>query len=160
MNKEQAAAYIGVSVRTLQRLTGKGKIPVTYERGPKGDEARYSQDDLDQYQQSQRPVALMRPDSGATGDMTDGATQAMTIDATRGAAVMASESFVHAMAQMSAPVRVSEKFLLSLVEAAQLSGLSRGHLREAIEAKKLKGRIIGRGWRVKRADLESYVGKL
>jgi excisionase family DNA binding protein len=160
MNKEQAAAYIGVSVRTLQRLTGKGKIPVTYERGPKGDEARYSQVDLDQYQQSQRPAALMRPDSGATSDMTDGATQAMTIDAPRGAAVMASESFMHAMAQMAAPVRVSEKFLLSLVEAAQLSGLSRGHLREAITEKKLKARIIGRGWKVKRDDLEAYVRKL
>jgi len=160
MNKEQAAAYIGVSVRTLQRLTGKGKIPVTYERGPKGDEARYSQADLDQYQLSQRPVALMRPNSGATSDVTDGATQAMTVGATNGAAVMASESFMHAMAQMAAPVRVSEKFLLSLVEAAQLSGLSRNHLRAAIESKKLKAKIIGRGWRVKKEELQAYVRKL
>jgi excisionase family DNA binding protein len=45
------------------------------------------------------------------------------------------------------------------MEAAQLSGLSRGHLREAIEEKKLKARIIGRGWRVKRADLDAYVAK-
>jgi len=50
--------------------------------------------------------------------------------------------------------------LARLTRAAQLSGLSRGHLREAIEEKKLKARILGRGWRVKRDDLEAYVKKL
>lgn len=57
-------------------------------------------------------------------------------------------------------VGVADKLTLSLVEASQLSGLSRGHLRQAIEAKKLRARIIGRGWRVKREDLEAYVKKL
>ena len=55
---------------------------------------------------------------------------------------------------------VADKLTLSLMEAAQLSGLSRGHLREAIENKKLKARIIGRAWRVKRDDLDAYVRKL
>jgi excisionase family DNA binding protein len=158
MNKEEAANYIGASVRTLQRLTGAGKIPVSYERGHKGDEARYSQSDLDAFLQSQKPAALMRPEVGAG----DGATQAMSLVATHGEAsgAAASAALIEAFAQMSAPVRVSEKFTLSLIEAAQLSGLSRGHLRQAIEAKKLKARIIGRGWRVKREDLEAYIKKL
>jgi excisionase family DNA binding protein len=60
----------------------------------------------------------------------------------------------------AASLSVADKLTLSLVEASQLSGLSRGHLREAIEAKKLKARIIGRGWRVKRDDLDLYVKKL
>jgi excisionase family DNA binding protein len=55
---------------------------------------------------------------------------------------------------------LAHKLTLSLVEAAQLSGLSRGHLRFAIAEKKLKARIIGRGWRVKREDLEAYIKKL
>jgi excisionase family DNA binding protein len=160
MNKEEAANYIGASVRTLQRLTGAGKVPVTYERGHKGDEARYSQSDLDAYLQSQKPVALMRPDTAATNGAAD-TTQAMSLVTTGGAASgMAGAALIEAFAQMSAPVRVSEKFTLSLVEAAQLSGLSRGHLRLAIAEKKLKARIIGRGWRVKREDLESYIKKL
>jgi excisionase family DNA binding protein len=162
MNKEQAANYIGASVRTLQRLTGAGKIPVSYERGHKGDEARYSQSDLDAYLQSQKPVALMRPDTAATSGTTDATTQAMSLVTTGGAAsgMATGAALIEAFAQMSAPVRVSEKFTLSLVEAAQLSGLSRGHLRLAIEEKKLKARIIGRGWRVKREDLEAYIKKL
>ena len=55
---------------------------------------------------------------------------------------------------------ITDKLTLSLIKASQLSGLSRGHLRQAIEAKKLKARIIGKGWRVKRSDLDAYVQKL
>jgi excisionase family DNA binding protein len=41
--------------------------------------------------------------------------------------------------------------------AAQLSGLSHNHLREAIREGKLKGRIIGRGFKVKRSALDAQV---
>jgi excisionase family DNA binding protein len=61
---------------------------------------------------------------------------------------------------VNSPVPVADKLTLSLIEASQLSGLSRKHLRQAIEDKKLKARIIGRGWRVKRDDLYAYVKKL
>ena len=54
----------------------------------------------------------------------------------------------------------AQKLLLSLPEAAALSGLSRNHLRQAIKEENLKSRKIGRGWRIKRADLEAYVRKL
>ena len=61
---------------------------------------------------------------------------------------------------MASPVRLADKLTLTLTEAALLSGLSRSHLREAIEAGELKGRIIGRGFKVKRADLDAYMRKL
>jgi len=61
---------------------------------------------------------------------------------------------------MASPVRLTDKLTLTLTEATLLSGLSRGYLRQAIHAGKLKARIIGKGWRVKRADLDSYVKKL
>ncbi|MDQ3254530.1 MAG: helix-turn-helix domain-containing protein [Acidobacteriota bacterium] len=48
----------------------------------------------------------------------------------------------------------------TLAEASALTNLSRNHLRQAIEDKKLRARIIGKGWRVKREDLEAYVRKL
>ncbi len=60
----------------------------------------------------------------------------------------------------ASPVRLADKLTLSLTEAALLSGLSRNHLREAIGAGKLKAKIIGRGWKVKRPDLDLYVRKL
>jgi excisionase family DNA binding protein len=50
--------------------------------------------------------------------------------------------------------------LLTLAEARELTGLARGVLREAIDQGKLKAKIIGRAWRVKRADLDTYIHKL
>jgi excisionase family DNA binding protein len=61
---------------------------------------------------------------------------------------------------MASPVRITDKLILSLTEAALLSGLSRGHLLTSIHDDKLKAKIIGRGWRVKRDDLDAYVKKL
>ena len=54
----------------------------------------------------------------------------------------------------------AHKLMLSLSEAAALTGLSRNHLRQVIKGGDLKSRKIGRGWRIKRADLEAYVKKL
>jgi len=55
---------------------------------------------------------------------------------------------------------IAQKIMLTLPETALLTSLSRNHLRQAIEEKKLRARIIGRGWRVKRDDLDAYVRKL
>jgi excisionase family DNA binding protein len=49
--------------------------------------------------------------------------------------------------------------MLTLAEASQLSGLSRGLLLGKIKARKLKAQILGRGWKVKRADLEAFIRK-
>lgn len=167
MNKEQAAHYLGISVRTLQRITKAGKIPVTYERGHKGDEARYSQQDLDRYLQSEKPAALMRPNlqslDGATNGATGDATQAMTLAATRGAGLQAQlSSLLSAMVQAASVTDLAHKLMLSIPEAAQLSGISAEKLRQAAHSGKLKTvKSIGRGLgKVKRADLEAYVKKL
>ena len=55
---------------------------------------------------------------------------------------------------------VAHKLMLTLQEAAALSNLSRNHLRQAIKTGTLKAKKIGRGWRIKRADLDAYVSSL
>jgi excisionase family DNA binding protein len=52
------------------------------------------------------------------------------------------------------------KLMLTLHEAALLSGLSRGFLRSAIRDGRLKGRVLGRGYKVKRADLDDFLRRL
>ena len=54
----------------------------------------------------------------------------------------------------------AQKLLLSLAEAQSYSGLSRANLMEAINAEKLPAQKIGRGWKIKRRDLESYIDGL
>ena len=55
---------------------------------------------------------------------------------------------------------VACKIMLTLPEAASLTNLSRTHLVKAIKEGKLNGKKIGRGWRVKRADLDEYIKEL
>jgi len=156
MRKEEAAQFIGVSVRTLQRLTTKGEIPVTYEDGKKGKEAHYEEADLLDYIQKNKPAAIFRP----------AATSAMTHDATTVAPLVApsdvTRGMVEAFNAMAAPVRLSERLLLSLPEASTLSGVPLAKLRSDAKSGALKTiKSVGRGLgKVRRDDLESYVKKL
>jgi excisionase family DNA binding protein len=62
--------------------------------------------------------------------------------------------------QVAPLAALAHKLMLTLPEAAALSNLSRNHLRQAIKAGTLKAQKIGRGWRIKRADLDAYVAAL
>lgn len=64
------------------------------------------------------------------------------------------------VAEETAITAIAQKLMLNLHEASLLSGLSRAHLREAIRGGRLKAKIIGRGWRIKRADLDIYIRAL
>lgn len=55
-----------------------------------------------------------------------------------------------------AEVPIQHKLFLTLNEAQALTGLSRGVLREAIGANELQAKIIGRGWRIRRSDLDAF----
>ena len=60
----------------------------------------------------------------------------------------------------SASVRTSEKLLLNLTDCRLLTGLSDANLRNAIKAGTLKAKIIGRGYKVKRQDLDEFINSL
>jgi hypothetical protein len=60
----------------------------------------------------------------------------------------------------SASVRVSEKILLGLKDCRALTGLSAANLRAALHTGKLVGKIIGRGYKIKRSDLDAFIDNL
>ncbi len=175
LNKQQAADYLGMSVRTLLRLTSEKIAHLPKRR--QSEETIFDKAELDRYQrESQIGASVMSavviPDTRDTHGIPSENQDLMqrragmsispvTLDTgdTRDTPEMRLRMLA-AFEAMASPARLSEKLTLTLTEAALLSGLSRGHLRQAIEEKKLKARIIGRGWRVKRADLDAYVTKL
>ncbi len=173
MNKPDAARYLGVSVRALERYTQQHKINVTYAKGKTKPTPVYDEEELKVFKAelegkfARRPAVEREiPPNPSTGEISlarfgempgrDSARQwlSLVVRETISATLEGQGS--------GAPrgVPVFEKLTLSLAEASQLSGLSRNHLRQAIEDKKLRARIIGRGWRVKRDDLDAYVKKL
>jgi len=171
MNKEEAANFLGVSVRTLQRYTAQGRIAANYKPGKTNKEAVYDEKELARFKRELETATYpVRPSVtlGATSEVQgiarheQGVSIApVTLDTgdVRDTPEMRTRMLA-AFEAMASPVRLTDKLTLTLTEASLLSGLSRNHLRQAIEEKKLKARIIGRGWRVKRDDLDAYVKKL
>jgi excisionase family DNA binding protein len=75
--------------------------------------------------------------------------------------IMALEAMRQQRPAAAAPLAdIAHKLMLTLQEGAALTGLSQRRLREAVRAGQLKAQIIGRGWRIKRTDLEDYVRDL
>jgi excisionase family DNA binding protein len=163
MNKKQAAQYLGVSTRAIERYTARGRLTPTYEKGRTGPAPVYDKAQLDALKKEmeaatntpRRPIKSKKPakkdklDKGneliiRPNKNNDLATLLAAIDRARTSSVL----------------DVSAKPLLSISEAQKLTGLSGKHLRDAIHLGKLKGKIIGKGYKLKRADLDIYIRKL
>jgi excisionase family DNA binding protein len=161
MNKKETAAALGITPRTLERHMSAGRIAYEIRKGKTGDEAYFIPETVEQFRAANlAPVIPGKVEEPSQALATTSPVALVRQGTTSQNGQQFAAMIAAAIHSAPAPVPVADKLTLSLVEAAQLSGLSRGHLREAIEAKKLKARIIGRGWRVKRDDLDLYVKKL
>ncbi len=164
-----AAAYLDVSKRTLQRYTTQGKIAVTYRHGKTGAEADYDRDELERFKEVQKNVVYQPAQVAPVG--REGQSQAlMSIERDKLAHIERDKIALAGAAAAAAiferlhwprpTVPVESKPLLKLDEACQLTGLSRQILREAIQTKKLKAKIIGKAWRIRREDIDLFLKKL
>jgi excisionase family DNA binding protein len=161
MDKEQAAKFLGVSVRTLQRHTAAGRISAKYSQGERGPQAEYSRAELEKFKaELAHTGGYVRP--AVMGDAPESGAAALAPIRPNYAEHLAQalDALKEALRPAAAPVPLSDKLMLTLAEAAQLSGLSRRYLRGAIAKQRLKARIIGKGFKVKRADLEGFIRNL
>jgi excisionase family DNA binding protein len=174
MNKENAAKYLQIGVRSLERYTSKGQIKPSRNKVKTGWALDYSTDELDRFR---REVLDAPPvvngevgdpggDAGGTAGGDPMANVAAIVDGPPSNALArlphaTSTAIVEARPQRArATVGIEHKLLLSLDEAQALTGLSRGVLRQAIADKKLNAAQIGRGFKMRRSDLETYIKKL
>lgn len=163
MNKEEAAKELGISVRSLQRAVQDGKVkkPVL-RRGRSGKmEADFNADEIARYKDKLNEV--IRPeeqDSKAN-------LLAMTRRDEEVSQFVALIKYLADALKTNVETRppagtvpIADKLSLSLAEAAALAGLSKNFLLNDIHAGKLKAVIRGRGWSIKRKDLDAYIKKL
>jgi excisionase family DNA binding protein len=170
MNIKEAASFLGMSVKTLERRIAAGDISVAYTPGARGRLRTFDESELQRFQEAETAKVsattyVARPRVASVVSDAPEMRGALQLSANGKSAALVELIAAIDRARAVVPLAVSvtdlaHKLTLSLIEAAKLSGLSRGHLRFAIEEKKLKARIIGRGWRVKREDLEAYIKKL
>ncbi|MBW4566001.1 MAG: helix-turn-helix domain-containing protein [Mojavia pulchra JT2-VF2] len=176
MNKQEAADFIGVSVRALERYVQQGKISVKYEKGKTRPTANFDATELETFKaelnqptikpafESRQIATEPQPDTGklrhnpgevARFDEVSGFGEIDVIEKLSG--------IIEALLGKgdSQPlVPIADKLLLTIAEAQALTGLSREFIRDAINSGNLKAKQIGKSWRVKRSDLEQYVDKL
>jgi hypothetical protein len=146
MNKKETSEFLSVSTRLVEKYASEGRLgEVTYVRGKTGKQADYNRDDVEKLKQT-----LESPDT---------AIATKTPDARLFVASLI-EAITNREEVRSASVRVSEKLLLSVKDCRFLTGLSEQAIRDAIRDERLKSRVIGRGLKVKRSDLDDFIEKL
>ena len=146
MNKKEVAEFLNVSTRIVEKYASEGKLgEFTYIRGKTGKQAEYNREAVEKLKE-----ALESPDTAIAVKTPD--------------ARLFVAQLVEAMANREEPhgasVRVGEKLLLNLNDCRLLTGLSEQSLREAIKAERLKAKIIGRGYKIKRQDLDNFINDL
>jgi len=147
MNKKEVSEFLRVSTRIIEKYASEGRLgEVTYIRGKTGKQAEYHREAVENLKRT-----LESPDTALTATRTPDA---------RLFAAQLVEAITNREDARNASVRVSEKLLLNLNDCRLLTGLSDANLREAIKSEKLKAKIIGRGWKVKRQNLDEFINSL
>lgn len=162
MNKKQAAQHLGVSTRAIERYTAKGKLTPTYEKGRTGPAPIYDKSQLDELKKEMgtasstlhQSVKSEKPAKDKAGKKSK-----LIIHPNKNNGLAGLLAAID-RARTPSALDVSAKLLLSIREVQKLTGLSDKHLRNAIRSGKLKSKVIGRGFKVKRTDLDTYVRKL
>jgi excisionase family DNA binding protein len=128
-------------------------MSVTYRRGESGkQEAIFNPEELETYKRG-RDAETVKHSAATTSDTALARNDIHQFLELIKSAATPTES-------KTPSVAIADKPLLKLDEAAALTGLSREILRKAIQNKKLKGKVVGKAYRIKRADLDKYVKDL
>lgn len=166
MNKKEAADYLGVSTRAIERYTAQGKLTPSYEKGRTGPAPVYDQAQLDELKK-QMDESAEATHSTVQREKSDKSDKADKHDK-HGALVLRSGSradlaaFITALdkARGLSIADIAAKPLLTRAEAQRYTGLSRELLHEAVESGKVKEIKLGRAYRIKRTDLDAYIEQL
>ena len=164
MNKTEAADYLRVSIRTMQRLMSAGKVEFktgTSESGVKA--AVFERAALDRYKAAAAAAVVSPSVSPASETGIVAGLSARPREASLGRfAELRELAAVLRPAPAPSLADLAVKFALTVAEASELTGYGRGVIEAALRKGLLKSSTKGRrGARViKRSDLEAWVKRL
>ncbi|MBD2296847.1 helix-turn-helix domain-containing protein [Anabaena sphaerica FACHB-251] len=178
MNKQEAAEFLGVSVRALERYVQQGRISVKYEKGKTRPTANFEQAELEAFREELNQPSV-KPAFESRQTATDESRQIATDQEQETGIAVQTPGEITEFGEIATvdrlasiiegllsqdnnqpKVAIADKLLLTMAEAQALTGLSREFLKDAIASGELKAKLIGKGWRIKRSDLDEYVDKL
>lgn len=179
MDKQQAAQFLGISTRMVERYEKAGRLASRTVRDGNTRKNVYDQDTLDRLKAELNALQIRpeieQPDTSRTTPTTTTTpqaeahrsaptTEALTL-VNQGMRVL--QQFAEAVELMKRATRppkpldqLTHKMLLTVAEAADLFGLPQAHIRRAVETGELVAKRIGRGLKIRRVDLDVYISKL
>jgi excisionase family DNA binding protein len=162
MNKKEVAEALGITTRQVETYASKGRLgEVKYVRGRTGKQADYDAEAVAVFKAEldnpDHPITALQAANSQPSGLSVPANSDRLITTLEALGFTRDHERARALPSIA---DLAAKPLLTLAEAYTLTGLSRGILREAIDAGKLKARIIGRAWRIKRDDLNAFIKKL
>lgn len=155
MNRRETAELLGKSERTVSEYVAAGKLKQSYRPSKTGKQAHFEESDVRQLKEeleatTQRAVVVSGTppaDTSLRGESQERFIAALDSMFSRQTEVALTELDV--------------KPILKLSEAMRLTGLPRSILLDAIKAGRLKASDKwGRGWKLKRSDLDSWIAEL
>ncbi len=162
MNIKEAAEYLGISVKTLERKIAAGDVSVAYVPGATGKQRTFDRAELDRFKvaESEKAVATTYVISKSRNSDAPSPSQALQRAGSEQSIQALGQAIADAMkatqdGRTDVPMR--DKMTLSFKEAALLSGVPESHLREGYARGMLRGAKIGRGVRVTPDDVRKYV---
>jgi excisionase family DNA binding protein len=166
--KKEAVDFLGVTERSLQRFAKQGLIESKMIPVIGGTITVYLESDVRRYKHDQenRAVGARSPNVMPSKQSPTAASEQTALTRQTAPEQLAlNERFIDALENLGRPtpsssVPIENKLVLTLEEASALTSLSTSFLRKGIKEGTLKARIMGRGYRVKRTDLDAYVKKL
>jgi excisionase family DNA binding protein len=138
----------------------KNRIAFTMKRTKTGEVADFDKTEVERFKKVLKEGLAHSVIHGALVSATGDAQNALAIRQP-GVEQLRAAFLQGVDAALRAPVvAIENKPLLTLVEASRLTGLSARHLRDAVRSGKLQGKIIGRAYRIKRLDMDTYIKQL
>lgn len=167
MNKKDAAQFLGLSVKSLERYTTQKRIVVNYIKGVHGKEADYSQEELERLKAEIAANAL--PDVSTAIEKTN-PPNTPSLPNHDGYAMVSAKDLMLVLEKIATGIKqhnkhtdilpinqLSFKMSLNFDEVVLLSGFPAGSIKRAIKDGSLKTVKVGRARRVRREDLEVWV---
>ena len=184
LDKKQAAEYLQVTTRSLERYTNEGRISVRYEQSPNGEIAMFDPEELKKFKtdkQTSRIKPTVEPDQPQHDRPSTPQSQITRSSQPQTESYNPPQEANFGLATLIAPLgalfnnltkaidnhgsrvtttELRSKLLLTLDEAQTITGLSRDILQDAIKAGQLPSKMMGKAHRIKTQDLERYIANL
>ena len=154
ISKQEAAKMLGVSLKSVQKYVGQGKLSAKYERGKTGDAMFIPKAEVERMKEIHR-LTTFRP-AIPFPTITESVPTTVPVQATPPAALVP-DIVVESLGRFLTMASIPSKLLLTIEEAAAVSGLPKSYLRSAITEKRLPAVNVSRRWLIKRVELEAFV---